>query len=82
MSLVYMLTCMLPDTHHTTFIQDNKVYLYAWDGKELKAGDALEGPKGVVHALAFSPDGKLLAAGDVRYFVPPPPTFLFGTILS
>lgn len=31
----------------------------------------LEGPKGVVHALAFSPDGKLLAAGDVRCFVSP-----------
>lgn len=45
------------------------MYLYAWDGKELTAGDVLEGPQGVVHALAFSPDGKLLAAGDVRSFV-------------
>lgn len=57
------------------------MYLYAWDGKELTAGDVLEGPQGVVHALAFSPDGKLLAAGDVRGFVPQPVWYHFELII-
>ncbi|KAI1787572.1 WD40 repeat-like protein [Ganoderma leucocontextum] len=44
--------------------EDQKVRLYAWDGKTLAESATLEGNKGVVSALAFSPDGKLLASGD------------------
>ncbi|OBZ67657.1 putative WD repeat-containing protein C9G1.05 [Grifola frondosa] len=44
--------------------QDQKVHLYDWDGKTLKEVATLDGNKGVVSALAFSPDGSLLAAGD------------------
>ncbi len=40
--------------------------LYTCDGKTLSESATLEGNKGVVSALAFSPDGKLLASGDVR----------------
>ena len=43
-----------------------KVRLYHWDGKTLKEDGVLENNKGVVSALAFSPDGAWLAAGDVR----------------
>ena len=42
-----------------------KVRLYDWDGKALSEAATLEGNKGVVSALAFSPDGALLTAGDV-----------------
>jgi WD40 repeat protein len=45
--------------------QDQKVRLYQWDGKTLKESAVLEGNKGVVSAVAFSPDGSHLAAGDV-----------------
>lgn len=41
------------------------MYLYEWDGTELKEVAKLENNAGRVTALAFSPDGKLLAAGDV-----------------
>lgn len=41
------------------------MHLYDWDGKTLKPGPVLDGNKGVVSAVAFSPDGKFLAAGDV-----------------
>ncbi|KAK7678338.1 hypothetical protein QCA50_018686 [Cerrena zonata] len=44
--------------------EDMKVRLYDWDGKTLKEGGILENNKGVVSALAFSPDGAWLAAGD------------------
>ncbi|KAF9458991.1 WD40-repeat-containing domain protein [Collybia nuda] len=44
--------------------EDQKIHLNHWDGKVLKETDVLEGNKGVVSALAFSPDGNLLAAGD------------------
>lgn len=49
--------------------QDQKVRLNHWDGKVLKETDVLEGNKGIVSALAFSPDGNLLAAGDVCDFL-------------
>lgn len=39
--------------------------LFDWDGSALKEIALLEGNKGVVSALAFSPDGSKLAAGDV-----------------
>lgn len=42
-----------------------KVRLYDWDGKGLKEVATLESNKGAVSALAFSPNGSLLAAGDV-----------------
>ncbi|KIJ98804.1 hypothetical protein K443DRAFT_133309 [Laccaria amethystina LaAM-08-1] len=44
--------------------ENNKVYLNEWDGKSLKEFAVLEGNKGVISALAFSPDGNYLAAGD------------------
>ncbi|KAK7020199.1 WD40 repeat-like protein [Paramarasmius palmivorus] len=44
--------------------EDQKVRLYDWDGKALKEKAVLEGSKGVVSALSFSPDGTYLAAGD------------------
>ncbi|KAG6888548.1 hypothetical protein C0995_007420 [Termitomyces sp. Mi166 len=44
--------------------EDQKVRLASWDGKTLTETAVLEGNKGVVSALAFSPDGKLLASGD------------------
>ncbi|KAG5644698.1 hypothetical protein DXG03_007921 [Asterophora parasitica] len=44
--------------------EDQKVRLNEWDGQVLKENATLEGNKGVVTSLAFSPDGKLLASGD------------------
>ncbi|RDB29946.1 putative WD repeat-containing protein C9G1.05 [Hypsizygus marmoreus] len=44
--------------------EDQKVRLNEWDGKLLKEVSVLEGNKGGVSALAFSPDGNLLASGD------------------
>ncbi|KIM91564.1 hypothetical protein PILCRDRAFT_810844 [Piloderma croceum F 1598] len=44
--------------------EDKKVRLHEWDGKVLKEIVALSGNRGVVSALAFSPDGSLLSAGD------------------
>lgn len=45
--------------------KDQKVRLGKWDGSSLKDVVVLEGNKGIVSALAFSPDGNLLASGDV-----------------
>jgi len=47
------------------FFQDQKVRLYDWDGKALQEVGLLEANRGLVSALAFSPDGLKLAAGDV-----------------
>ncbi|KAK0496108.1 quinon protein alcohol dehydrogenase-like superfamily [Armillaria luteobubalina] len=43
---------------------EQKVALYEWDGKSLKELGVLEGNKGAISALDFSPDGKHLASGD------------------
>ena len=53
------------DTLLILVLQDQKVRLYSWDGKTLTETAILEGNKGVVSALSFTPDGKLLASGDV-----------------
>jgi len=54
---------------------DQKIRLYDWDGRALQEAGLLEANKGLVSALAFSPDGLKLAAGDssgkvVLYDVP------------
>jgi WD repeat-containing protein 1 (actin-interacting protein 1) len=46
--------------------QDAKVHVYSWDGAQLGKAGLLEGNKGIVTALAFSPDGSMIASGDVR----------------
>ncbi|KAI0281822.1 quinon protein alcohol dehydrogenase-like superfamily [Russula aff. rugulosa BPL654] len=43
---------------------DQKVRLYNWDGKSFQEVGIFEANKGLVSALAFSPDGLKLAAGD------------------
>jgi|SRR6266850_2414343 len=60
--------CLL--TPHLFFfgLKDQKVRLYDWDGKALQEVGLLEANKGLVSALAFSPDGLKLAAGDVSKF--------------
>ncbi|KAG6830033.1 hypothetical protein H0H87_009496 [Tephrocybe sp. NHM501043] len=45
--------------------EDQKVRLNSWDGTSLTETAVLEGNKGIISALAFSPDGKLLASGDM-----------------
>lgn len=49
------------------FWQDRKLHLNEWDGKTLKETAVLEGNQNTVSSLAFSPDGKLLASGDVSF---------------
>ncbi|KXN81676.1 hypothetical protein AN958_03923 [Leucoagaricus sp. SymC.cos] len=44
--------------------EDRKVRLHEWDGKALKETGVLENNQGLISALAFSPDGKYLVAGD------------------
>ena len=45
--------------------QDRKVYLHDWDGNALRQTAILTANLSIVTALAFSPDGTLLAVGDV-----------------
>ena len=47
--------------------QDAKVRLYTWDSKSLKETGLLEGNKGPISAIRFSPDGKMVVSGDVSY---------------
>lgn len=43
------------------------MYLYSWDGSKLTPeAEKFENNRGQVSALAFSPDGSLLVAGNVR----------------
>ncbi|KAF7325637.1 WD40 repeat-like protein [Mycena kentingensis (nom. inval.)] len=44
--------------------EDQKVRLYDWSGTAFADAGVLENNKGLISALAFSPDGTLLAAGD------------------
>ncbi|KZV76513.1 WD40 repeat-like protein [Peniophora sp. CONT] len=44
--------------------EDSKATVYKWDGKSLSEAGVLTNNKGAVSALAFSPDGSKLAAGD------------------
>jgi WD40 repeat protein len=45
--------------------KDAKVRLYDWDGKSLKETGLLEGNKGPISAIQFSPDGTMVVSGDV-----------------
>ena len=47
------------------------MYLHDWDGKSFKEAAILENNKGTISALAFSPDGSLLVAGDVSLHIMP-----------
>jgi len=44
--------------------EDAKVRLYDWDGKSLKETGLLEGNKGPISAIRFSPDGTMVVSGD------------------
>ncbi|KAJ7666038.1 WD40 repeat-like protein [Mycena polygramma] len=46
--------------------EDQKVRLYEWSGTAFKEVAELDGNKGALSALALSPDGAMLAAGDAR----------------
>lgn len=51
-------------------MQDSKVRLYDWKNGTLAARSGVfDSNRGAVGALAFTPDGKLLAAGDVRFSI-------------
>lgn len=45
--------------------KDAKVRLYDWDGKSLKETGLLEGNRGPISAVRFSPDGTMVVTGDV-----------------
>lgn len=47
--------------------QDAKVRLYDWDGRSLRETGLLEGNKGSITAIQFSPDGTKLVSGDVSH---------------
>jgi WD repeat-containing protein 1 (actin-interacting protein 1) len=52
--------------------------LHDWDGKILKEVGLLENNKGVISALAFSPDGSMLVAGDVSVSASPTTRHIYG----
>lgn len=47
--------------------QDKKIHLYLWNsnGTLTESGELSEAQKGAVTAVSFSPNGDMLAAGDV-----------------
>ena len=45
--------------------QDAKLRLYDWDGKSLKETAILEGNRGPISAIRFSPDGTMVVSGNV-----------------
>jgi WD repeat-containing protein 1 (actin-interacting protein 1) len=45
-----------------------KISVNKWDGNKLSELGILSNNKGAISALAFSPDGTKLAAGDVRIY--------------
>jgi len=47
--------------------QDSKVRLYNWDSRSLKEAGLLEGNKGPISAIRFSPDGTKVVSGDVSF---------------
>jgi WD40 repeat protein len=47
--------------------QDAKVRLYTWDGKSLKETGLLEGNRGPISAIRFSPDGTMVVSSDVSH---------------
>jgi len=58
-------TIRAPYRRFITVTQDAKVRLYNWDGKSLKESGMLEGNKGPISAIRFSPDGTMVVSGDV-----------------
>jgi len=44
--------------------EDAKVRLYEWDARSLREAGLLEGNKGSISAIRFSPDGAMVVSGD------------------
>jgi len=45
---------------------DNKVYFYSFDGTSLAPKDKLEGNRGAITAIKYSPNGELIAVADTN----------------
>jgi len=45
---------------------DNNIYLYSFDGSKLNESGKLEGHRGAITSLEYSPDGKFLASTDTN----------------